>query len=265
MRALERSRARRFATAGELQLALDEISQQLHLATSPIVRARFLQDLFARKLAAWRAAEEAGRSLGQHLASLPETDVLGSDEETGGGGTEPASLAGTRGEQPRGTGTQPGPLSSSPLSTEGARQGRPRRLALGFMAGALAVLGALALGARAWLESETATQPEPTASAAGPGVSGEVSPFPRPASELVPLAAKVAAIPSGPGAAADAGATGAHLGGAAGARPSRPLATRKQAPARRSGTGKQESPAPANAASGARVKIWDPDSVLLPK
>ncbi len=71
MRALERDRDQRFSTARQLQLALEAFAHQHQLAIGPAARGRYMQDLFAEKLDAWRAAVAAGRSLGEYLAIQP--------------------------------------------------------------------------------------------------------------------------------------------------------------------------------------------------
>jgi serine/threonine protein kinase len=72
MKALARDPGRRFATAQELQLALEEFARQERLAISSVTVARHMEELFGREIAEWRAASEKGRSLQDHLAlTLP--------------------------------------------------------------------------------------------------------------------------------------------------------------------------------------------------
>ncbi len=236
LRALERDPGRRFATARDLQLALEAMAHEERYTILPVARAHLMQRLFERKLAAWRVAEIEGRSLGQHLASLPDGEVVGYDEGTDGGtgpGVLPGATMGTRA-----TGLEMAALSMKP-SVKGAR---PRRWVVPFL-----VAGAGAALAYAW---RNPVRPPP------------IAPLPHVRAREM---AQVPAVPVRPHDVPSDEPPGAI------AEPLRPGA---QIPPRRTGPRRMPSrPAPRpevapltpSPASPAKQKIWDSDSVLLPK
>ncbi|MFL5304896.1 MAG: serine/threonine-protein kinase, partial [Polyangia bacterium] len=69
MRALAPDPEARFATMRELQVALEGFARDAGLALSTVSLAALMQDLFASELAAWHAAQRAGKTLGDHLAA----------------------------------------------------------------------------------------------------------------------------------------------------------------------------------------------------
>ena len=71
MRALAPDPDARFATMRELQVALEGFARDAGLALSTVNLAALMQDLFASELAAWHAAQRAGKTLGDHLAARP--------------------------------------------------------------------------------------------------------------------------------------------------------------------------------------------------
>jgi hypothetical protein len=71
MRALAPDANERFPTMQSLQIALESFARASGLALSTVALASFVQDLFADELAAWRAAQREGKSLGDHLAAKP--------------------------------------------------------------------------------------------------------------------------------------------------------------------------------------------------
>jgi hypothetical protein len=68
MRALAREPADRIPTAQALQVALETFARAERLEVSTVALAAFVQRLFADDLAAWHAAQRAGKSLADHLA-----------------------------------------------------------------------------------------------------------------------------------------------------------------------------------------------------
>ncbi|HVX96529.1 MAG TPA: serine/threonine-protein kinase [Polyangia bacterium] len=70
MRALARDPAARTPTAQALQLELEAFARQERLEVSTVALGALMQRLFADELAAWREAQRAGKSLGDHLAEL---------------------------------------------------------------------------------------------------------------------------------------------------------------------------------------------------
>jgi serine/threonine protein kinase len=69
LRGLARDRARRYATARELQLDLEAFARAGQLALSPLTLTHLMEELFAVDLSAWRAAEQRGQPLGQHVTA----------------------------------------------------------------------------------------------------------------------------------------------------------------------------------------------------
>jgi serine/threonine-protein kinase len=67
LRALSNAREARFATAQELQLALEQLARQHQLALSSVALAAYMDELFGAKLVAWHDAQRAGRTLTDHL------------------------------------------------------------------------------------------------------------------------------------------------------------------------------------------------------
>jgi serine/threonine protein kinase len=61
LKGLQRDRAARYRTAGELQNDLDEFARQQGLTLSQTGLARFMERLFEEDVASWRAAKRAGR------------------------------------------------------------------------------------------------------------------------------------------------------------------------------------------------------------
>jgi tRNA A-37 threonylcarbamoyl transferase component Bud32 len=72
LRALARDPDKRQQTARELQLALEELALEARLKISAVARAAEMAALFGGKIGAWRDAEQAGLTLGEHLARAPE-------------------------------------------------------------------------------------------------------------------------------------------------------------------------------------------------
>jgi serine/threonine protein kinase len=97
MRALERDPKRRFASARELQEALEELAHQRRLRLSPLSLADFVRALFGDQVGAWeRAAAASDREqLQEHLATVlavRQAD-LAAEESAGGDESEPLAPA----------------------------------------------------------------------------------------------------------------------------------------------------------------------------
>ena len=81
MRMLSRDPANRYQTAEEAQLALETFARDSRLHVSALTMSAQLRDLFSDRIEAWRAAEQAGRSLVDHLAAQgPDAEIVSSDE-----------------------------------------------------------------------------------------------------------------------------------------------------------------------------------------
>jgi eukaryotic-like serine/threonine-protein kinase len=83
LKTLDRSAAGRFATAGELIDAIDELARRRGFALGAAAVRGLMATAFADELAAWQRAQSAGTSLGDHLvaqgASRPIAEI--SDED----------------------------------------------------------------------------------------------------------------------------------------------------------------------------------------
>jgi hypothetical protein len=71
LRALAPEPDDRFQTMQAFQIALESFARESGLALSTVTLASFVQELFAEELAAWRAAQREGKTLGEHLAAKP--------------------------------------------------------------------------------------------------------------------------------------------------------------------------------------------------
>jgi tRNA A-37 threonylcarbamoyl transferase component Bud32 len=69
MRALAPDPADRYPTMQAFQIALEAFGREAGLAVSTVALGGLMHELFAEELAAWRAAEQAGKSLAEHLAA----------------------------------------------------------------------------------------------------------------------------------------------------------------------------------------------------
>jgi tRNA A-37 threonylcarbamoyl transferase component Bud32 len=81
LRALARDPDKRQQTARELQLALEELALDARMKITAVTRAAEMAALFGGKIGAWREAEQAGLTLGEHLARAPEVTRGASPEE----------------------------------------------------------------------------------------------------------------------------------------------------------------------------------------
>jgi tRNA A-37 threonylcarbamoyl transferase component Bud32 len=262
LKALARDPEQRYQSARELQLALEELALEGRMKTSAVNRAAEMTALFGGKIGAWREAEQAGLTLGEHLARAPEV--------TRGASSEDGERTITRVEG----------------NVGGAVAGRPaprlpvRRVAVV----GLAVLG---LGSGAWaLTHQQVTvvmRPPPSARAAVPPSPAGSPPRSPPASVHIeapspaPAAPETAVIERPPDPA-PVDPVEVRSPPVAVRRPDRrphakpspagPAKSGARAAARiarsgtRSGTKKGSSPATARPPRG--KKVWDPDSIYLP-
>jgi eukaryotic-like serine/threonine-protein kinase len=87
MKTLERSPAKRWATAGELRGALDELARSWKFRPGPPMISKLMATVFAERATAWETARAAGISLADHLATSQADpverweDTLGTDPE----------------------------------------------------------------------------------------------------------------------------------------------------------------------------------------
>jgi serine/threonine protein kinase len=80
MRALAPDPEDRYPTMQALQVALEGFAREASLPVSTVALGELMQRLFAEELSAWREAQRAGKSLGEHLAARP-MPVGASDSE----------------------------------------------------------------------------------------------------------------------------------------------------------------------------------------
>ncbi|HEX3479769.1 MAG TPA: serine/threonine-protein kinase [Kofleriaceae bacterium] len=82
MKTLARSRNERWATAGELAGAIDELARRRQWSLGPDLAGELVAREFSEEVAAWRAAQSSGTSLGDHLVAQRECAVVpASDDE----------------------------------------------------------------------------------------------------------------------------------------------------------------------------------------
>jgi hypothetical protein len=139
LKALERDPARRFQTAREMQVAIEELAHELRLRLSPLGLADYMRALFADKINRWEQAAADGdvAKLEAHFATVMaerEADLAAEEATPRPRALGPASLL-------------PGevPVSSLPPAVWRPRRGRTRVLVIGFAAAFLVTLAAVAL------------------------------------------------------------------------------------------------------------------------
>ncbi|HEX3759998.1 MAG TPA: protein kinase [Kofleriaceae bacterium] len=265
LRALHRDRDARFATAQELQLALEDFARHHQLALSSVGLSAYLGELFGDKLAAWHDAQRAGHSLTEHVITAMT-----------GGTVDLAALSAA----PPPPAAPPGPAA---VHRSASRLRRSIGLAVVGVAAALGIAHVVGPAPRAELSGAAAIAPpresnrivpeparSPTASAASvPAVSGS------PASVGEQRATEIARsdAAAGPTAAAiaDSSPSVDERRPIAPPPPDEHRATLPPTPpARPRGTdGKRSTASPrghreAAAARPARTRPWDPDSPLEP-
>ncbi len=82
LRGLHRDREQRWATARELQLALEAFARQRQLAVSAVTVARLMEELFAGDLEAWHAAQSRGTPLHDHVTKSRTLSIDEAGEST---------------------------------------------------------------------------------------------------------------------------------------------------------------------------------------
>jgi serine/threonine protein kinase len=75
MRALEKEKDKRYQTARDMQAEMEALVRADRLHVSPIALTRFMEEVFGHKIEAWREAQSKGKSLDEHLKTLPEPEV----------------------------------------------------------------------------------------------------------------------------------------------------------------------------------------------
>jgi|GEM_PF-1332320 len=154
MRCLERQRERRFATAQELQLALEAFARERRLNVSPVGLAGYVASLFGERVAAWRSAAGSASSeaIPQRAPALPSVRTA----------TDTFALPETLVSESERLRTGPA-ISAASVPAAGVRANRPasaKRTGMARAAGAAAVL-LLALGGYAAFAPARGPAPAP--------------------------------------------------------------------------------------------------------
>ena len=237
LRALARDPAARFETAQALQLALEECARVEGLVLSSVALAGYMRERFGAEVAAWDAAQRAGRTLTEHVmatgAPARSTDALT-------GGTE--SLAGAE-------------LPKVQDHTTGRPAGQARRTSRrrGMIAAAVVAMLA-AIGA--WqLRSDAPTL----------AVAATISSAVRRATDAQRAAQGVVDTSTAASMAASSSPTAAPSSPAAPqAPPASPARTISPTARGRSAAPAHTHASPPRGAPTAHAKTWDPDSPFEP-
>jgi tRNA A-37 threonylcarbamoyl transferase component Bud32 len=81
MRALAPDPGHRYSTMQALQVALEGFAREASLPVSTVALGELMQRLFAEELTAWREAQRAGKTLGEHLAARSAALPAGDPDE----------------------------------------------------------------------------------------------------------------------------------------------------------------------------------------
>jgi serine/threonine protein kinase len=80
LRAIERDRDKRYATALDLQMDLEALARERGVFLSTTSLKKFMHELFGNKVDAWRQAQREGRSLVEHLEMVAAYDEDEADQ-----------------------------------------------------------------------------------------------------------------------------------------------------------------------------------------
>ena len=202
MKTLARAPDKRWATAGELRNALEEIARSWRFrpATAPI--SKLMSAVFADEVAAWEAARGAGVSLADHLVNLrPDVsdleDSMGTDPEEAVALETRLAPTDTREHvEPAGVLAPP----DEPTSPMPWWQQHQRALTISLIAG----VGVGVVAGVIALLSSGGSAPAPSAGAATPGTSPppiatlQITPAPAPVPDPAPAPAPAPAPPPAP-------------------------------------------------------------------
>jgi hypothetical protein len=241
MRALAPEPADRYPTMQAFQIALESFAREASLPVSTVALGGLMHELFAEELAAWRAAEQAGKSLAEHLAARAAALHVGLPEEDR---TATDAFGPTR-----------------PRATVGRRWTN----VLGLTAFACVFALAGGLVAKKWKttaehEAETRTSPPSLTGERAASPAGRAEPMP----PVTPPAPKrPAPAPPKPDALA-IGSQAAALSATSvgiGATPAAPAASRSHRRRLRATAAPGATPHPSGES---RLRAWDPDSPVPP-
>jgi tRNA A-37 threonylcarbamoyl transferase component Bud32 len=182
MRALHPDPDQRFPTMQALQVALEGFAREASLPVSTVALGELMQRLFAEELEAWREAQRAGKSLGEHLAARPVTIHSGDPDAR----TATDAFGPTR-------------------RRASTRERWVRALGLVAFAAVFALAGGFA--AKAWVargqhapaNASVSPAPAPSPTALAPPVAPPVAPMLAPPAPAKIVAAAVTSAPADPG------------------------------------------------------------------
>jgi hypothetical protein len=120
MKALERTPETRWATAGELRGALDELARSWRFRPTPQVVKKLMATVFSDEVTAWEQARTTGTSLADHLMANPEATERWAD--TGGTDSEDVVAIETSRAPADSSEPTPAPVSAAPGPRRQPRQ-----------------------------------------------------------------------------------------------------------------------------------------------
>jgi hypothetical protein len=186
MRGLIRDRDKRWWSAREMQLELEQFARRRQLAISPVTVVKLMEELFAEDLEAWHAAQDRGTDLAEYVAhsrtlSLGEAAAAGAQPL----GAQPTQLLAPEAE----------PEPAADAVEEGSRRGKRLvavSIAVALVASMMLVFAARHASAPAVQSVATAPAPLPAAAVVVPAPVAAAAVVPAPAPPKQP-AAKAAA------------------------------------------------------------------------
>jgi serine/threonine protein kinase len=186
MKGLSRNPDDRYPNAEELQLDLENFAREQKLRISTVTVARFMEQLFGKKIEEWRMAQQRGTELFEHVAQTvtagtPSYSSQGIDVDLG-------TMPGRAVERPK---PEPSPAPKVAPPAVVPRRGKGVFIAIGAVAAAV-LAGAIVIGTR--------TPPPPPVP---PNVEKPVPETPKPIVETPkPIVEAPKALDAGPNVAA---------------------------------------------------------------
>jgi hypothetical protein len=170
MRGLIRDRDKRWWSAREMQIELEQFARRRQLAISPVTVVKLMEELFADDLEAWHAAQDRGTDLAEYVAHS-RTLSLGDAAAAGAQalGAQPTQLLAP----------EPEPEPMADAVEDGSRRGK--RLVAASIAVALVASMMLVFGAR-----RASVPPVQSLATAPAPAAAVVVPAPLPAAAVVP-------------------------------------------------------------------------------
>ena len=292
VRSLRRNRDERFATAQEVQLALESFAREQRLVVSPVGLAAYVEPLFRVRVAAWRssAGSNRGEPVTEPGASLAvartATDTFALEATMVSKGEPVPEAAGTeepaRGPRPRGRtlATAGALVVAVGLAFGGYRASRVQGRGAGTGGGATHHSDGTQRPPAAERDDGAKEPPPPPASAAALLAKSETAAAPGASGTPLPTAVLPAGVPRESPRGAPAHVTAGLSRPGRARRASREIARMAADPAPAVGAGKESPASPAAPEDSARprpvppapspsqrapqTKVWDPDSPVPP-